>query len=310
MDRPNTQTGSDGQIDILRLVQALWGGKTLIVATTIAALMLGVGVSLMLPNIYRAEVLLAPNERDSAGGLSSLADQYGGLASLAGISFGGDSADKTVLGIETLKSRKFISEFVNRHNLWVPLFAAEGWNVTTGELEIDSDVYDADTQTWVRDIKPPRTEFPSAQEAYEEFSDLLFVGQDGKTGLVTVSVEHYSPHLARQWVDWLIEDLNASVMHQDVVEAEHAITYLNEQIENTSLAEMQSIFFALIMEQTKTVMLARVSPEYLFKTVDPAVVPELKVKPKRAIICILFCVFGFGIGVVAVLARSGRGLLG
>ena len=58
-------------------------------------------------------------------------------------------------------------------------------------------------------------------------------------------------------------------MRQDVAEAEQAITYLNKQIENTSLAELRNVFFRLIEEQTKTIMLANVSQEYLLKTLDP-----------------------------------------
>ena len=34
-------------------------------------------------------------------------------------------------------------------------------------------------------------------------------------------------------------------------------------------------------------MLAEVRPEYVFKTIDPAVVPEEKSKPSRALICAL-----------------------
>ena len=69
-----------------------------------------------------------------------------------------------------------------------------------------------------------------------------------------------------------------------MAEAEKSIEYLKQQIANTSLADLQVMFFELIQSQTETVMLAEVRPEYVFKTIDPAVVPELKSKPRRAII--------------------------
>jgi len=121
---------------------------------------------------------------------------------------------------------------------------------------------------------------------------------------VRVSVEHYSPTVARQWVDWLVDDLNSEIMRQDVSEAEQAIEYLNKQIANTSLAELQTVFFSLIEEQTKTVMLAKVSSEYLLKTLDPAVAPEEKAKPKRALIAVLGTLLGGFLGIVIVLIRS------
>ena len=77
------------------------------------------------PNIYRATTLLAPaSEQGGAGGLAKMAGQFGGLASLAGINLGGGGTDKTGLALEVLKSRVFIEEFINKHQLIVPLMVA------------------------------------------------------------------------------------------------------------------------------------------------------------------------------------------
>ena len=102
-----------------------------------------------------------------------------------------------------------------------------------------------------------------------------------------MSIDHQSPIVAAQWVNWLVEDVNAAVKAQDVSEAEKSIEYLKQQVANTSLADLQAMFFELIQSQTETVMLAEVRPEYVFKTIDPAVVPEEKSKPSRALICVL-----------------------
>lgn len=293
----------DNEIDLRELFRVLWAGKWLIGGITLATTLIAVVFSLMLPNIYRAEAILAPNDQDRAGGLSALAAQYGGLASLAGINIGGGSGNKTALGLEILKSRKFLSEFIERHDILVPLMAVEGWDAKSGELKIDSNAYDMAAESWVRDARPPKTAIPSLQEAYKEFSDILYVSQDKKTGFISLAVEHYSPVIARQWVELLVEDINSTVMRQDVAEAEQAIAYLNKQIIATSLADLQNVFFRLIEEQTKTVMLAKVSAEYLFRTLDPAVAPELKAKPKRSLIVILGVFLGGIIGVIAVFFR-------
>jgi len=271
------------EIDLREFLRVLWAAKWVIGITTMTAAVISVIVALMLPNIYRAEALLAPNEQEGASGLSALAAQYGGLASFAGIDLTGGSADKTTLGIETLKSRKFVSAFVERRDILVPLIASEGWDAKTSDLKIDADSYDTVRKKWVRDVRPPRQAIPTSQEAYKEFMDIMSVNRDDLSGLITVAVEHYSPEVAKEWVDWLVEDINDAVMKQDVAEAEQAIEFLHQQIENTSLAGLKSVFFRLIEEQTKTVMLARASSEYLFRTLDPAVVPELKARPRRSI---------------------------
>ncbi len=132
----------DDEFDLRALFRVLWAGRWLIGGITFAAAVIAVIVALMLPNIYRAEALLAPNQDEGAGGSSALAAQYGGLASLAGINLGDDSANKAALGLEILKSRKFISEFIERHELLVPLMASKGWDVQSGELIIDADIFD------------------------------------------------------------------------------------------------------------------------------------------------------------------------
>ena len=292
-------------VDLRAVFRVLWEGKWLIGGLTFAGAVVAVIIALMLPNIYRAEALLAPNQNQGAGGLSALAAQYGGLASLAGIDLASESSDKTALGLEILQSRKFISEFIDRHDILVPLMATKGWNAETGELRIDSDIYDVSAKKWMREVKPPRKSVPSSQESYRVFREaVLSVTQDKKTGFVTIAVEHYSPAVAKQWVDWLVEDINATIVRQDVDEAEQAIKYLEEQIAATSLAELQNVFFKLIEEQTKTVMLAKVSSEYMFRTLDPAVAPELKVKPKRKLIVILGLILGGTIGLLIVMLRA------
>ena len=297
-EKPRPSTPYDDEIDLRELFRVLWAGKWLIGGITFAATVIAVIVALMLPNVYRAEALLAPNQDEGAVGLSALAAQYGGLASLAGINLGSGSSDKTALGLEILKSRKFVSEFIERHDILVPLMAVKGWDLETGELNIDSSIYDVSAKKWVRKVRPPKKTIPSLQEAYEEFSEEIFsVSQDKKTGFVTLGVEHYSPAIAKQWVDWLVQDINATVMRQEVDEAEQAIEYLNKQIAATSLADLQSVFFRLIEEQMKTVMLANVSNEYLLKTLDPAVAPEKKAKPLRALIVLLSAILS---GVLAI----------
>jgi len=62
------------EIDLWELLRTIWAGKWLIGGITFAAAVISVIVALMLPNIYRAEVLLAPNHQDGAGGLSALAE--------------------------------------------------------------------------------------------------------------------------------------------------------------------------------------------------------------------------------------------
>jgi uncharacterized protein involved in exopolysaccharide biosynthesis len=63
------------------------------------------------------------------------------------------------------------------------------------------------------------------------------------------------------------------------------------------------VFFQMIEEQLKNKMLAEVQDEFVFKVIDPAVIPEEKAGPKRALICLLATMLGGMLGVLIVLIR-------
>ena len=293
----------DDEIDLKELFMVLWLGKWLISAITGLAAATSVAIALILPNIYTANALLAPAEQ-SGGGMSALMQQYGGLASLAGVSLpGGEDGSRAQLGMQLMKSRAFIGDFVERRAILPELMAVESWDLRADQVSYDPELYDQTSGEWVREVVAPFAPEPSLLEAYEAFKEILSVSQDKQTGYVTVSIDHKSPTLAAQWVNWLIEDVNSAVKTQDVSEAQKSIEYLREQVTNTSLADLQAVFFDLIQSQTETVMLAEVRQEYVFKTIDPAVAPEEKSKPSRALICVSGTLLGGMLGVVIVLIR-------
>ncbi|EGQ7822949.1 LPS O-antigen length regulator [Vibrio parahaemolyticus] len=296
----NSQHGDD-EIDLRALFGALWKGKWIIIATTFLFAVGSVLYALSLPNIYKADALLAPAESSGGGGLSKMAGQLGGLAALAGVNLGASDSSQTDLAVQVMKSRQFVEAFINKHDLLVPLMAAKGWDLANNKLILDKELYNPNTGEWLREPNGLRGATPTAQEAYQVFNkETLSVSQDIESGLYTVSVKHYSPYIAQQWVNWLIEDINKVMRERTIAETSQNLAYLNIQLQKTAVADMQSTFYKLIEEQTKSLMLAEVQEEFIFKVVDPAVVPELKDGPKRAILCILGTFMGGLFGLVMV----------
>tara|TARA_Y100000588_G_scaffold183295_1_gene197105 strand:+ start:613 stop:1608 length:996 start_codon:yes stop_codon:yes gene_type:complete len=300
---PNPQHGDD-EIDLRELFKALWKGKWIIIATTFVFAVGTVLYALSLPNIYKADALLAPAESSNGGGLSKMAGQLGGLAALAGVNLGAGESSQTDLAVQVMKSRQFVEAFINKHDLLVPLMAAKDWDLANNKLILDEELYNPNTGEWLREAKGLRGATPTAQEAFEVFiKEVLSVSQDKETSLYTVSVKNYSPYIAQQWVNWLIEDINKVMRERTIAETSQNLAYLNTQLQKTAVADMQSTFYKLIEEQTKSLMLAEVQEEFIFKVVDPAVVPELKDGPKRALICVLGTLLGGIMGVAIVLVR-------
>ena len=294
---------ADDEIDLRELFAVIWQGKWLIIAITALFAVASVVYAISQPKIYKSEALLAPAEQEGGGGLSALAGQFGGLASLAGVNLGGGSSNKAQLAIEVLKSRQFTSDFIQKHNILPDLMAAESWNMQTNTVVYDSEIYDAQNDKWVREVDAPFKPKPSMQEAYKEFSEILTASTDKETGMVKISIEHVSPTVAQQWVDWLIKDINQTMKQRDVLEAIKSTDFLTQQLEQTKIADIRAVLYKLVEEQTKTIMFAKVRDEYVFKTIDAALVPEEKFKPKRALICVLGVLLGGMLSVMIVLIR-------
>ncbi|ELB2885211.1 LPS O-antigen length regulator [Vibrio alginolyticus] len=300
---PYTHVPAEDEIDLRELLSAFWRGKWVIILTTVIFASVAVAYALSKPNIYRADALLSPAQNSNASGLAAVSGQLGGLASLAGVSLPSQS-NQTDLAIQVIKSRQFIESFVQKHDILVPLMGSKGWDIGGNKLILDDELYDKDKQVWLRKPQGLRGAEPTAQEAYRLFvTDVLSIEPDKESGLFRLSVSHYSPYVAQQWVNWLIEDINQVMRERTIQDTNKNLTYLSKQLQKTPVADMQSAFYKLIEEQTKNLMLAEAQEEFVFKVIDPAVVPEEKASPKRALICIAGTLLGAVFGIMIVLIR-------
>ena len=299
----NTQISDqyDDEIDLRELFSVLWAGKVKIIAITAVFAVASVIYALSVPNQYKATALLAPAQSDG-GGLSGALGQLGGLASLAGVSIGGGESSESQIAQEIMKSWSFVEGFIADNDLAVEVYAAEGWSRVSNQLKIDNDVYEVETKSWlVEDAHTGKEGPPTSWQLFEAFSDKLSVSEDKKSGLVSVSIEYYSPQIAKQWLDLYISAINKHMQERQVEKVSNNISYLEAQIGKTSIAEMREVFYTIIEEQTKNKMVAEASPDYAFVAVSPSMVPEEKSQPKRALICILGTLLGGMLSVLLVL---------
>ncbi len=290
----------DDEIDFKELFGILRNGSRKIIAITTAFAFLSIIYALSTPNQYKAETLIAPAQSDNSdltGALGSL----GGLASLAGVSVSNESSESNNAQ-EIMQSWSFIEDFIAENNIAVEVYAATGWDRGSNELQIDDDLYDSATKTWlVENDNSGEIGPPSSWKLFDSFSQRLQVSEDVKTGLVTLSIEYYSPQIAKQWLDMYVEAINAHMQERQVERVTNNINYLQAQIEQTSITEMREVFYKIIEEQTKNKMLAEASPDYVFVTVSPSMVPEQKSQPRRALICILGTLLGGMLSALLVL---------
>ena len=286
-------------VNVGDLMGTLWSGKWIIAVFTAVFAAGSVWYALSLSNFYTSTARLTQAEQSSKS-LSSLVQQYSGLASVAGLSLGSDD-EQIGYAIEVLQSRRFLQILLDKYDILVPLIAADGWDPESNELSIDPRLYDVETREWVREVRPPFSAKPSLEEAYEVWQTAFKVNQAEHLSAIASTL---LPHLTQDWLSTVIMEINSFVKAQEVEEAERSINYLVEEVERTKVAESKTLLFDLIQRQTETIMLANVRDEYVFKTIDPPLVPLEKTGPSRSLLCIVITLIGAALGTMVVLLRN------
>lgn len=291
----------DDEIDLRLLFYVLWQGKWIIFSVTTFVSIMGVIISLSLPNIYESKALLAPVS--SSSGIPAALQSYSGLAGLAGIRLpsGGDSSNSTQ-AIQKLKSLSFFENNI-LPNIFLPdLMALESWDAQSNTLNYDDSIYNLNSNTWV-DNPDSKNKIPSAQESFNVFGDLLSLSTDIKTGFISITIKHQSAFVAKEWLDLLINEVNSFYKQKDKSESERAVSYLNEQIVMTSLSEVKKVISELLKEETQKLALIEANDFYVFDFIDPPAVMEKKSEPQRSRISIVIALLGGMLSVIIVFTK-------
>jgi len=289
----------DDEIDLSELFHVLWDKIFYIGAITSIFSLISIIYALMLPNIYQSKATLMAVEQSS--GMSGMVGKYSGMASLAGISLDSKSGSKDQEAIARIKSFEFFSNNFLPNIKLENLMAVEKWNQPSNTLTYYASDFNSESRQWLRKAKPPRSNIPTSQEAYEEFVKIMSVNKDKKTNLVTLMVEHKSPFIAQQWVEIMINQIDQVMRDQDKQTATKSIEYLNSLTPTIFNEDIKKALSALQQEQMKRLMMVEASDNYIFKVLDSPIVPELKSQPKRSIIVIWGTILGMVLSALGVL---------
>ncbi len=265
---------------------ALLGSWRLLLATAVLGAVIAAIIAFVLPPKFRAQALVAPvNSGGSPTGGGTL-KQLGGLAALAGIDIPGANGRKDEY-LATLNSTGFLRDFIQAEDM-LPILFASRW--------------DAQAKQWRAGEEPP-----TLGEAVKKVrDDVINVVDDRRTSLVTVTVDWGSPQLAARWANDLIEKVNEKLRADAARSAERSLDYLNKELARTSEVETRQAIYRLTEEQVNNAMLASVQHEYAFRFIDPAIAPERKNSPKRAIMTAVGAAIGLFVGALLVRLQMAR----
>jgi len=298
---PNDQLNNiyDDEIDLSALFHVLWDKIFYIGAITSIFSLISIIYALMLPNIYQSKATLMAVEQSR--GMSGMVGRYSGMASLAGISLDSKSGSKDQEAIARIKSFEFFSNNLLPNMKLENLMAVKKWNQASNTLTYYAGDFNSESRQWLRKAKPPRSNIPTSQEAYEEFVEIMSVNKDKKTNLVTLMVEHKSPFIAQQWVEIMINQIDQVMRDQDRQTATKSIEYLNSLAPTVINEDIKKALSALQQEQMKRLMMVEANDNYVFKVLDSPIAAELKSKPRRSLIVIWGTILGMVLSALGVL---------
>jgi uncharacterized protein involved in exopolysaccharide biosynthesis len=266
-------TGSSGEIDetdfgIKEVLRIIWGGRRLVLSSSLACCVVAAFAAFAIPKTYTAASVISPVTTTSSsggggaiGGLSSIASQFGGLASLAGVSVPGDS--KKYESLAVLQSEALTESYISSNNL-LPILFESRWDSVKNE--------------W-KDENPNKR--PTLWKGNQFFKkNVRSVSTDSKSGLVTVSIKWKDPKTAARWVNDLIRLANESLRDKAIREAENNMSYLNEQAQKTDIVVVRQGIYSLLEDEINKAMMAKGTEEFALKVIDPATPPELPTSPK------------------------------
>ncbi len=230
----------------------------ILVFAAVGTLLAG-GLGLLVQKSYKATIVISPASSPQAAGpgmgMSALLSQFGGLASLAGLTPGGDTKHAESLAV--LQSELLTEKYIQENDL-LPVLFPKAW--------------DSANRRW-RATDPEY--IPTLWEGNRYFKkEVRTVLTDSKTGIVTLTISWRDPKVAAKWANDLVAIANGYLRKKAIDESERNIRYLNEQAARTDVVAVKQAIYAILQSEINKEMLARGNEEYAFKILDPARAPE------------------------------------
>lgn len=290
-------------LDLIDLIKELWKSKLFIIILSLIFSVSSLIYAVNLPNIYTSSALLEVT-KDPSDQSSSIGSQYGGLASLAGISLPDSTNDRGHFVVELVKSKNFLKHLLEFPEVKINLMASKSYDEESASIIYDPEIYNISNNKWVRVPPKGRKVIPSFLEVHKDaYINDISISKDKKSGFISIKYEHISPKFAFTMLDLIIKEVNSLTRKKDLENSSESLEYLLKQSNLTTQNEIKNLIDELMGAQMKKQMLSRLNEDYLLQPLDSPVIPELKSSPSRAIIVIISSLIGFIISILFIISR-------
>lgn len=295
----NLPKNSSETADLISMLQVLLENfKPILIFTSLITFCAIIG-SLWMPNIYTSEAVLLVREQDDNSIQGQAQATFGGLQAFSGLNFKGGTEElskRANEGIYIIRSRQFYKMLVDKYNYLPSLLAAKSFDDASNSINYYN-TYDDIQKKWSDGDEP------TYEEGYKEYSAIVSVQRDIKTGFLMLKVSHLSPYFAQNLASNIIDEVNARMLSSDTIEAEKSLEYLAEISSIPSYSETKSAIAKLIERKLNVLMVSSINKDYVFKYIDPPSLPVIKTGPARAIIVLISIMISFISACIFFLAK-------
>ena len=188
---PNHYAEDETEIDLLELFSAVWKKKWFIIFVTFIFSAAALAYSMYLPFIYRGVVKFTPQQGSRA---ASLMAQYGGMASMLGISLPGGATSPGQTMLALIKSDSVVDTMIDKYNL-----------MEENEWEYRINAREDFIKTYVE------------------------TNEDTQTGIITVACLHEDPQIAADMANTLVDELQKKIAAMSLADAQQRTKFFEAQ---------------------------------------------------------------------------------
>lgn len=289
-------------LDLKEFIATILDGRRLLMCVSVISALIGVWIAWSSPNVYSADAIVAVRGPSTslAGAINRSSLDILGLGAVTQTRL---SPTDVAVAMEKLKSRDFLVKFARDRKLVPQLLAVEHWDPGSGSLLYDNKLYNSDTGDWMQWGGVALRE-PSDNDIFLNLFARIKITNTENIGIFKITIEHESPILAALWVGWVIEDLNNLVRTEQADLAGALAQGLNNELLEVSEVSVRNALSQVIENKTIEKLLIGAERNYVFKVIDPPIVPKSRSRPKKLLIVSRWVSFGLLVSLFILFSKA------
>ena len=272
----------EDEIDLRELFNTILKYKYKILFFTIIITSLTIIYTMSIPNSYKSEVILSPQEQSKGSSLGGL----GALAGLAGVSLGGSNSMDAFSSLNTIMNNNtFNKMMINKYDLINKL----------SSKNIDKNlVFAMNNRTFYdflnnKQIDNNQNIEDKIYTTIQSLKSMINLSKDKKTGAMTLTVNSKDRFLAKELLELYLKEATTQLSKLDMQDLEKKLKYYKEELSNTQDIELRTQLSQLVSSLMQKKVLSKASEYYNVRKITQAEVAYIKdkTKPKRGLIVVV-----------------------